>query len=119
MNRLELISALESVTDTAQLGVITKKAIELLRSASEVEIVIGEGRLSAEHFQKIGLRRFSRCKHLGLHVPGLEETVQSLVKTSGELRAAYVEIGDLIVQFYLDNDNSVKGCIIGESNASL
>ena len=115
MNRLELIAKLNSIRDVAPLGPVVKQAAELLDKASDVKIVIGEGDLPVEHFQKIGQRRLSRCRDLGHHIVGLEETVQSLASTSGNLRSAYAESGRLIVQFFLDNDDVVKGCVIAEN----
>ena len=123
MNRLELIAKLNSIRDLAPLGSVVKQASELLDDAADVKVVIGEGGLPVEHFQKIGQRRLSRCRDLGLHIIGLEETVQSLSLISGELRAAYAEVGSRIVQFYLDERDTIKGCVIAEnagenSNAS-
>lgn len=114
MNRADLISSFEMMADIGPLGTIAEQAADILRRALDVKIVIGEGGLSAEHFQKIGQRRLSRCKELGHHVAGLEETVQSLATASGGLRAGYAEAGDFIVQFFLDDTDVVKGCIIGE-----
>ena len=114
MNRAELIAKLDSIGDIAPLGVIAKRAAELLNEASDAKIIIGEGGLPAEHFQRIGQRRLSRCKDLGFHVLGLEETVLSLNTTSEGLRSAYAEVGDLIIQFWLNESDNVKGCVIAE-----
>jgi hypothetical protein len=112
MNRKELIAKLKSIRDAAPLGLVVKQAAELLEAATEVKVVIGEGGLPVEHFQKIGQRRLSRCRDLGLHIVGLEETLRSLASASGELRAAYAELGDIVVQFYLDDSYAIKGCVI-------
>lgn len=115
MNRQELIAKLNSIRDVAPLGSAAKQAAELLKDETDVKVVIGAGGLPAEHFQKIGQRRLSRCRDLGLHIVGLEETVQSLASTSGELRAAYAEAGSLILQFFLDEGDTIKGCVIAEN----
>jgi len=115
MNRQELIAKLNSIRDVAPLGSVVKQAAELLDDVADVKVVVGEGGLPVEHFQKIGQRRLSRCRDLGIHIVGLEETMQSLASTSGELRAAYAEVGGFIVQFFLDKGDTIKGCVIAEN----
>lgn len=113
MNKLELVSKLRADAKGTALEAVCSRAAQVLESAGEAKIVVGEDRLPVSQIVKIAERRLSRLSDLGEQVAGLGESLMRITMMTGNLRAAYAETGDTMIQFWLGDGDVLVGCVIG------
>lgn len=118
MNKLELISKLRADGKGAALESICSRAAQMLEDAREVKIVVGEDGLPVGHFVNIVERRLSRHVRLGKRVAGLEESLNRIKTMTGNLKPAYAEADDALLQFWLGESDDLVGCVIGIKSES-
>jgi len=119
MIRSEIIDLFGSSKVPRALRETCARASGLLAHAAEPEIVRSEDRFPAEHFREILERRCARLDEMNESLAGLRATVDSLRQCHSDLRAGFAETDQAGIQFWIDDDDIVRGCVIATKPAHL